>query len=75
MISRVKWFNNSKFYGFIEYKEGQDIFVYYSNIVGTGYKTLDTGDLVSFDLVNTNKGFQGLNVENLKNRKRNTILI
>ena len=53
MIGKVKWFNNEKGYGFIEYKENEDIFIHYSQIVVDGYKTLNEGDLVSFNLINT----------------------
>lgn len=56
---RVKWFNNSKGYGFIEQPEGGgDVFVHYSEIVGQGYKSLDQGQMVEFDLVERPKGQQ-----------------
>lgn len=66
MIGRVKWFNNDKGYGFIEYKENEDIFVHYSAIEAEGYKTLSEGQLVEFKLVETSKGFQALNVKLIK---------
>lgn len=66
MIGRVKWFNNDKGYGFIEYKENEDIFVHYSAIEAEGYKTLSEGQLVEFKLVETSKGFQALNVKLVK---------
>ncbi len=66
MISRVKWFNNEKGYGFIEYKENEDIFVHYSAIEAEGYKTLSEGQLVEFKLVETSKGLQALNVRLVK---------
>lgn len=66
MIGRVKWFNNEKGYGFIEYKENEDIFVHYSAIDAVGYKTLSEGQLVEFKLVETSKGFQALNVKLVK---------
>ena len=62
MISRVKWFNNEKGYGFIEYKDNQDVFVHYSAIQTDGYKTLSEGQLVSFKMIETVKGLQALNV-------------
>lgn len=62
MKSRVKWFNNEKGYGFIEYNEGVDIFVHYSSIQKDGYKTLKEGDIVEFKLIETPKGFQALEV-------------
>lgn len=56
---RVKWFNNSKGYGFIEQPDGGgDVFVHYSEIIGNGYKTLDQGQMVEFDLVVKQKGQQ-----------------
>ena len=63
MTSRVKWFNNEKGFGFIEYKETEDIFVHYSAIKQNGYKTLTEGQLVKFELVETPKGLQALEVE------------
>lgn len=62
MISRVKWFNNEKGYGFIEYKDQEDIFVHYSTIDIDGYKTLNEGQLVEFKLIETVKGLQAINV-------------
>ncbi len=62
MIGKVKWFNNEKGYGFIEYKENEDIFVHYSAIDIDGYKTLKEGDYVSFRLINTDKGYQAKEV-------------
>lgn len=67
MESRVKWFNNEKGYGFIEYKENEDIFVHYSAILQDGYKTLNQGDNVNFDLIETEKGFQAQNIQSLSN--------
>ncbi len=65
MESKVKWFNNEKGYGFIEYKENEDIFVHYSAIIQDGYKTLNQGDNVYFDLVETDKGYQAKNVQQI----------
>lgn len=62
MQGRVKWFNDRKGFGFIEYKDNIDIFVHYSSIVFKGHKTLNEGDIVSFDLVETAKGLQAKNV-------------
>ena len=58
MHGKVKWFNNDKGYGFIEYDNLEDIFVHYSAIVKDGYKTLSEGALVNFKLVETPKGLQ-----------------
>ena len=66
MVSRVKWFNDSKGFGFIDYKMGEDIFVHYSQIKANGYKTLSEGQSVEFDLVATDKGCQAQNVEPVK---------
>lgn len=66
MVGRVKWFNNDKGYGFIEYKENEDVFVHYSAIELEGYKTLSEGQLVEFRLVETSKGYQALNVKLVK---------
>ena len=63
MKSRVKWFNNTKGFGFIEFEWGEDIFVQYSAIKADGYKTLSEGQEVSFNLVSTNKGYQAHDVE------------
>lgn len=62
MRGKVKWFNNEKGFGFIEYKEGSDIFVHYSAILTEGFKTLVEGQYVEFDLVETDKGLQAKNV-------------
>jgi len=62
MNGRVKWFNNEKGYGFIDHKTGEDIFVHYSAIKQDGYKTLSEGQLVEFDLIETPKGLQAINV-------------
>lgn len=67
MNGRVKWFNNTKGYGFIEYKEKEDIFVHYSAIKSSGYKTLSEGDQVQFELITTSKGLQAKEVYPLVN--------
>jgi len=59
---RVSWFNNTKGYGFIARDDGPDVFVHYSGIVGEGYKTLDEGDTVEFEIVQGPKGPQAENV-------------
>ena len=70
MLGRVKWFNNTKGYGFIEYSEHEDIFVHYSAIEFDGYKTLSEGDLVNYDLLKTSKGLQAQNVLQVRNGKK-----
>ena len=63
MRGSVKWFNNEKGYGFIENVNGEDIFVHYSAIKADGYKTLTEGQIVQFDLIETEKGLQAVNVK------------
>ena len=67
MQGRVKWFNNEKGYGFIDYPEGEDIFVHYSAIKQDGYKTLSEGQVVEFDLIEsqTNHNHEDI-VENIE---------
>ncbi|MGD0154163.1 MAG: cold shock domain-containing protein [Thermacetogeniaceae bacterium] len=65
MQGKVKWFNAEKGYGFIEQDEGGDIFVHYSAIQGEGYKTLEEGQRVQFDVVQGNRGPQAANVSKL----------
>ena len=52
----VKWFNESKGFGFIEQEQGKDVFVHYSAIEGSGFKTLNEGDNVEFEIVDGPKG-------------------
>lgn len=64
MHGTVKWFNNSKGYGFLGRDDGPDVFVHYSGIAGDGYKSLSEGDRVTFDIVQGPKGPQAANVIN-----------
>ena len=59
---KVKWFNNSKGYGFIEKEGGGDVFVHYSAIQGDGFKTLSEGQIVQFEITQGEKGPQAINV-------------
>lgn len=65
MQGKVKWFNPEKGFGFIESNEGGDVFVHFSAIQGEGFKTLDEGQLVEFDVVEGNRGSQAANVVRL----------
>ena len=65
---RVKWFNNDKGYGFIEYDgiQNEDVFVHYSAIDQMGYKSLKEGQIVDFTLIETAKGSQAINVKEVE---------
>lgn len=58
----VKWFNDSKGYGFIEQDGGEDVFVHFTQIAGDGFRTLAEGEEVEFELKQTEKGLQAANV-------------
>lgn len=62
---KVKWFNNEKGYGFIEVEGGDDIFVHFTAIQSEGFKTLEEGQEVSFEIVEGNRGPQAANVTKL----------
>lgn len=59
----VKWFNAAKGYGFISREGGEDVFVHFKEIVGEGYKTLNEGDKVTFDVAKGPKGLQAKSVQ------------
>jgi len=59
---RVKWFNETKGFGFIEVDDGGDVFVHYNDIQGQGYKSLAEGEAVTFDIVEGEKGPRAANV-------------
>jgi CspA family cold shock protein len=62
----IKWFDNKKGFGFIAQDEGgQDVFVHFSVISGDGFKTLDEGDRVAFEVTQSDKGLKALNVTKL----------
>lgn len=65
MVGKVKWFNSEKGFGFIEREGGDDVFVHYSAIQGEGYKTLEEGQDVEFEVVQGNRGPQAANVVRL----------
>ena len=62
---RVKWFNVKKGYGFIEAEDGSDVFVHYTGIEGAGFRKLNESDRVSFEIENSPKGPQAVNVQKL----------
>ena len=61
----VKWFNAEKGFGFIEREDGDDVFVHFSGIAGEGYKTLEEGQQVSFDIEEGQRGEQATNIVKL----------
>ena len=65
MTGRVKWFSAEKGYGFLEREDGGDVFVHYSAINGEGFRTLNGGERVEFDVVEGDRGPQAANVVRL----------
>ncbi len=63
----VKWFNGAKGYGFIQRSTGEDVFVHFSAIQESGYRTLNEGETVEYDLTSGPKGFQAANVARATN--------
>ena len=61
----VKWFNDSKGYGFISRESGDDVFVHHSSIVGEGFKSLEEGDKVTFEVEQGDKGLQAIDVRKI----------
>lgn len=66
-LGKIKWFNNEKGYGFIEGEHDEDIFVHYSAIKQDGYKSLSEGQMVEYELLETGKGLQAINVKEVSN--------
>jgi CspA family cold shock protein len=60
---KVKWFDNKKGFGFIAQETGQDVFVHHTSIVGGGFKTLNEGETVTFDVITSDKGLKAQNVQ------------
>lgn len=65
MVGKVKWFNAEKGFGFIEREDGDDVFVHFSAITGEGFKSLDEGDEVQFEIIPGDRGPQAANVTRL----------
>ena len=66
-LGKIKWFNHEKGYGFIEGEHDEDIFVHYSAIKQDGYKSLSEGQMVEYELLETEKGLQAINVKEVSN--------
>lgn len=62
---KIKWFSNQKGYGFITSDEGKDVFVHFSAIQGEGYKSLEEGEVVEFEITSSPKGDQATNVKKI----------
>ncbi|SPF55958.1 stress protein, member of the CspA-family [Candidatus Desulfosporosinus infrequens] len=62
MLGKVKWFNKQKGYGFIEQENGQDVFVHFQSVIGDGFRTLEEGQNVEFDVIQGPRGEQASNV-------------
>jgi CspA family cold shock protein len=62
---KVKWFNEVKGYGFIIMDDGQEVFVHYTGITGEGFRTLNEGENVEFEITESPKGLQAVNVHRL----------
>ncbi|HNQ73642.1 MAG TPA: cold-shock protein [Verrucomicrobiota bacterium] len=60
---KVKWFDNKKGFGFIAQETGQDVFVHHTSIMGGGFKTLDEGEVVTFEVITSDKGLKAQNVQ------------
>lgn len=63
MDGKVKWFNNKKGYGFVTSGDGKDVFVHYSDIEASGFKTLKEGQDVTFELIESEKGLKATKVQ------------
>lgn len=62
MQGTVKWFNNQKGYGFISQEDGSEVFVHFTGIIGEGFRTIEEGQKVEYDIMEGSKGPQAVNV-------------
>ena len=65
VTGKVKWFNDAKGFGFLEQENGEDVFCHFSAIAGDGFKSLQEGDAVEFEVVKGPKGLQAANVRKI----------
>src|ERR1700739_3820901 len=70
---KVKWFDNKKGFGFIAQESGQDVFVHHSSILGSGFKTLNEGEEVSFEVISSEKGPKAQNVQRIQKSVHSSI--
>jgi CspA family cold shock protein len=63
---KIKWFDNKKGFGFIAQESGKDVFVHHTAIVGSGFKTFEEGDIVSFEVVPSEKGLKAEKVQRVQ---------
>jgi cold shock protein len=63
VLGKVKWFSKQKGYGFIEQESGEDIFVHFQSVIGEGFRTLEEGQAVEFDVIQGPRGEQASNVK------------
>lgn len=74
MRGTTKWFNKERGYGFITNENGTDYFVHFSGINGKGFKSLESGEIVTFDLEETERGMKAVNVESIVNKADDSVI-
>jgi len=73
LTGKVKWFDPKKGYGFILGEEGQDVFVHYTSIIGDGFRALKDGEIVTYELIKSEKGHQARNVSREKDATKRAV--